>query len=251
MPMNTAKLRQCWLAEQSLAHVCGWDFSHIAGRYEEAALPWSYADVVRRYLKENMMLLDYDTGGGEVLLSLGHPYAGTAATEGYAPNVQLCKERLEPRGIDFRECSDAAHIPFPDESFDIILNRHGDFEPTELHRLLRRGGLFITQQVGEDNDRELVEMVLPQTPKPFSHLNLREQRQAFADAGFRILEEDEAFRPIRFFDVGAFVWFARIIEWEFPNFSVERCFEQLLNMHQAIERNGSVEGTVHRYHLLY
>ena len=130
-----------------------------------------------------MKLLDYDTGGGEFLLSLHHPYENTSATEGYPPNVLLCMEALLPLGIDLRECSDASHIPFEDESFDIIINRHGDFDPPELNRLLKPGGLFITQQVGSDNDRELVEAVLPGTLKPFPHNDLPEQKKAFEDAG--------------------------------------------------------------------
>ena len=52
---------------------------------------------------------------------------------------------------------------------------------------------------------------------------------------------------ITFFDVGAFVWFAHIIEWEFPGFSVERCFAQLLEMQREIEARGRIEGTTHRY----
>ena len=130
-----------------------------------------------------MKLLDFDTGGGEFLLSLEHPYANTSATEGYPPNVQLCQERLL-LGIDLRECADASRIPFEDESFDIIINRHGDFHPAELNRLLRPGGLFITQQVGSNNDRELVETVLPGTLPPFPHDNFPEQKQAFENAGF-------------------------------------------------------------------
>ncbi|MBQ5675219.1 MAG: SAM-dependent methyltransferase, partial [Lachnospiraceae bacterium] len=65
--------------------------------------------------------------------------------------------------------------------------------------------------------------------------------------GFRIVRAEEAFRPIEFYDVGAFVWFARVIEWEFPGFSVDSCFEQLLQMQKTIERNGKVVGTIHRF----
>ncbi|MBR4799409.1 MAG: class I SAM-dependent methyltransferase, partial [Clostridia bacterium] len=189
----------------------------------------------------------YDTGGGEFLLSLGHPYKNTAATEGYPPNVELCRQKLRPLGIDLRECKDAANIPFEDERFDMIINRHGDFCPPEIKRLLRPGGMFITQQVGSENDRELVEAVLPGTAKPFPHENLREQKERFINAGFEILQADEAFAPICFYDVGAFVWFARIIEWEFPGFSVEKCFGRLLQMQETIERGGKICGTAHRY----
>lgn len=116
-----------------------------------------------------------------------------------------------------------------------------------MYRIIKKGGLFITEQVGEDNDRDLVEMVLPDTEKPFPHLNLREQKKAFEEAGFAIMEEAEAYRPVRFYDVGAFVWFAHIIEWEFPGFSVDGCFDHLLEMQKTVEEKGQIEGTVHRY----
>lgn len=246
--MNIEALKSTWKKEEDAAHIHGWDFSHIQGRYaEEQDLPWDYEQIVRRYMTKDAELLDYDTGGGEFLLSLGHPYLKTSATEGYPPNVELCRETLSPLGIHFKECGDASHIPFGDASFDLILNRHGDFHAPELHRLLKEGGVFITQQVGGENDRDLVEMVLPGTEKPFPHQNLREQRAEFEKTGFHILQADEAFRPITFYDVGAFVWFARIIEWEFPGFSVDRCFDHLLKMHAQIEREGKITGTIHRY----
>lgn len=98
------------------------------------------------------------------------------------------------------------------ECFELMINRHGDFTPKEIYRLLKKDGIFITEQVGGDNDRDLVEMVLPDVPKPFPHLNIKEQREAFEKAGFEIIRAQEAYRPIKFYDVGAFVWFARIIE---------------------------------------
>ena len=152
-----------------------------------------------------------------------------------------------PFGVDFRPCDNPADIPFEDESFDMIINRHGDFNAKELARLLKKGGIFVTEQVGEDNDRDLVEQVLTNTKKPFPHLNLKEQKKVFEDAGFEIMEGEEAYSPIKFYDVGAFVWFARIIEWEFPEFSVDRCFERLLELQKAIEDVGRIEGTIHRY----
>lgn len=246
--MKRTELKVIWKNEERAAHIHGWDFSHIHGRYEEEMdLPWDYEKIIKQYLKDDMRILDYDTGGGEFLLSLKHPFSSTAATEGYPPNVELCKEKLLPLGIDFKACDNPANIPFEDECFDMIINRHGDFNAKELYRLLKKGGIFITEQVGGDNDRDLVEMVLPDTKKPFPHLNLKEQEKVFEEAGFQIIEKAEAHRPIKFYDVAAFVWFAHIIEWEFPNFSVDRCFEQLLEMQKMIEDSGCVEGTIHRY----
>ena len=246
--MTTEELKMLWAKEESIAQIKGWDFFHIHGRYEEeSSLPWDYETIINELLRDDMKLLDYDTGGGEFLLSLRHPYENTAATEGYPPNVQLCREKLLPLGIDLRACADALHVPFDDSSFDIILNRHGDFDPSEIRRMLKAGGVFVTQQVGSENDRELVDAVLPGVEKPFPHNNLTEQREAFEKAGFEMIKAEEAFCPIRFFEVGAFVWFAHIIEWEFPGFSVEKCFDRLLQMQRIIETNGKIEGTAHRF----
>ena len=249
--MNEAELKSIWKKEEEVAHIRGWDFSHIRGKYEEEHdLPWNYEEIVRQYLRDDLDVLDYDTGGGEFLLSLNHPFEKTWATEGFKPNVELCKERLLPLGIHFKECGNPSRIPYGNETFDMILNRHGSFDAGELYRLLKKNGIFITQQVGGDNERDLVEMVLPGTEKPFPHLNLREQRNVFEDAGFHIIRAEEVYRPIKFYDIGAFVWFAHIIEWEFPGFSVERCFERLLNMQKIVEEKGEVEGTIHRYFIV-
>lgn len=246
--MNEEYLKKMWQQEEEIALIHGWDFSHIQGRYEEENdLPWNYEEVVREYLTSNMQLMDYDTGGGEFLLSLEHPYDKTSATEGYAPNVELCKDKLLPLGIDFKECQNPKDIPFDNDSFDIMINRHGAFAPTEIFRLLRKKGVFITEQVGGDNERDLVEMVLPGTEKPYPDLKLKIQQKKFEEAGFKILRAEEVFRPIYFYDVGAFVWFAHVIEWEFPDFSVNKCFKQLLKMQKEIDRNGFVQGTIHRY----
>lgn len=246
--MNKEYLKRIWKQEEEATQIHGWDFSHLYGRYEiENDLPWDYEQIVRLYLKSDLNLMDYDTGGGEFLLSLNHPYRKTSATEGYPPNVELCREKLTPLGINFKECHDPSKIPFEDGAFDLIINRHGSFHAGEIHRLLRPDGLFITEQVGEDNDRDLVEMVLRGTDKPFPHMNLLEQRKNFENAGFHIIKAEEAYRPIKFYDMGAFVWFAHVIEWEFPDFSVDKCFSQLLKMQEIVDRDGKIEGTIHRY----
>jgi hypothetical protein len=246
--LDENELREIWKKEEEIAHIKGWDFSCLNGRMEEDQdFPWDYSQLIHQYVTDDMKIMDYDTGGGEFLLSLNHPYKNTAATEGWEPNVKLCEEKLLPLGIDFRKCDDASNFPFEDEAFDVCINRHGDFDPVELRRVLKPGGLFITQQVGDRNDRDLVELVLPGTENPFPGLNMETQVKEFIKAGFEILNSDEVFKPIRFYDVGAFVWFARVIVWEFPDFSVDRCFEQLLQLQQLIEDKGFIEGTIHRY----
>ncbi len=250
--MKQDELLTQWLAEERAAHIHGWDFSHIHGRYqEENDLPWDYEQLARRLLRPEFRILDIDTGGGEFLLSLGHPYHQTSATEAYPPNVALCRETLSPLGIDFQEADGGGPLPFSGGSFDLILNRHGDYTPREVARLLKPGGIFLTEQVGAENDRELVKLLLPEVPPlPFPKQYLSIARKDLEDCGLTIPDAQEAFRPIRFWDVGALVWFARIIEWEFPGFSVEQCKESLFRAQAMIEQDGVVEGRIHRYLLI-
>lgn len=247
--MNYNELKKIWLAEQELAHIHGWDFSHIEGRFSngEELLPWDYTAIVRGQLSPETRLLDIDTGGGEWLLELGHPYSLTAATEAYPPNVALCGERLLPLGIDFREARDRLRLPFEDESFDLVTNRHGAYDPAELWRVLRDGGIFVTEQVGGLNDRELVKLICPNAEPQFPELNLENETRRLGQNGFEILSRNECFRPIEFYDIGALVWFARVIEWEFIGFSVEDNFEELCEAQRLIDRFGKIQGNNHRF----
>ena len=242
---------RAWKAEEEISHIYGWDFSHIDGRYmEDTDFSWDYRQVIEEYLTPEKKLLDIDTGGGEFLLSLGHPYENMAATDNYLPNVQLCKETLLPLGIDFRQADGNGKLPYPDESFDIVIDRHGDFNPMEIFRVLRYGGVFISQQVGTENDRELVELICGKLPLPFPEQYAEKVGEKFRKAGFSILRQEECFRPIRFYDVGALVWFAHVISWEFPNFSVDTHVENLHNAQRVLEENGCIEGRTHRFLLV-
>ena len=58
----------------------------------------------------------------------------------------------------------------------------------------------------------LVELLLGKTELPFPEQYLDIVKKRFCDVGFDILDAQECFRPIKFFDIGALVWFAHIIE---------------------------------------
>ena len=240
-----------WKEEEKNAHIHGWDFSHIEDRFmEDADFPWDYRQVIGQYLTPEKKLLDIDTGGGEFLLSLGHPHENTAATENYLPNVQLCKETLLPLGIDFRQADGNGRLPYGDNSFDVVINRHGDLNPAEIYRVLKPGGVILSQQVGAENDRELVELLCGSVSMPFAEQYAERAGEKFRKAGFSVLRQEECFRTIRFYDVGALVWFARVIPWEFPDFSVDTHLEKLMNAQRVLEEKGCIEGRTHRFLLV-
>lgn len=253
MEKHYLDLYQSWKDEEKIAHIQGWDFSHLDQRYCEAGeLPWDFLNVIHRFLTPKTKLLDMDTGGGEFLLEIGHPTQLTSATEGYPPNVAFCQKKLLPLGIDFREASGDGTLPFANATFDLITNRHGSYQPKEIKRILKPGGLFITQQVGVENDKEFIELLTPENRHraAFSEHFLATQSQKFADLGFEVLESAESFPSITFYDVGALVWFARIISWEFPYFSVDSHLPNLYKAQQLLERDRVLQGTSHRFYFV-
>ncbi|WP_222122577.1 class I SAM-dependent methyltransferase [Bacillus sp. FJAT-22090] len=76
------------------------------------------------YLSSEYKLLDLGTGGREFLLTLGHLPDKIFVPEAWKPNVELCKEKLEPLGICVKQVVDDDIIPFPDNTFDMIINCH-------------------------------------------------------------------------------------------------------------------------------
>jgi len=248
MPTPEA-LREEWLAEEQAAFQ-GWDFSHLDGRMKEEDLPWDYREIIRRHLRPEYRLLDMGTGGGEFLLSLKHPYQNTYVTEAYPPNVRLCTEQLAPLGITVRQIHDDSAIPYSDEEFDIVLNRHGAFDAREVFRVLSPNGLFITQQVGGENNRALSELLISGYMPQFTLHNLAETQSLVRDAGFVVVQCGESYPKLLFSDIGAIVYFAKIIEWEFPGFSVQRCFNALMGLQKTIEEQAYVESREHRFFLV-
>jgi SAM-dependent methyltransferase len=245
--MEYMKLKEYWLLEEKKSFE-GWDFSYIEERNLEETLPWDYDKIVHKYLNYDSMLLDMGTGGGEYLLTLSHPYRNTFATEAYPPNFQLCKTTLTPLGIDVRQVFYDNYLPFEDEMFDIIINKHESFDMNEIYRLLKPNGVFITQQVGGLNNKELSKFLINDFKEiTSSQHTLENNLRLVENKGFTILKAEEYFPTLKFFDVGALVYFAKIIEWEFPNFSVDSCFKKLCELQTIVEQRGYIESKEHRF----
>lgn len=248
--MNIEQLKKRWEREERFSFK-GWDFSHINNRSKEEALPWDYKKIVESYMDNNKIMLDMGTGGGEFLLSLNPHKGKTYATEAYLPNIQLSKDVLTPYGIEVRAVESDLKLPFDDKFFNLIINRHEAYCLPEVDRILKPGGVFITQQVGETNNRELSKFLLGKyTNVVCLPENLNEALEEANNLGWNIIKHEECFPKTYFYDIGALVYYAKIIEWEFPNFSVERCFHRLVKLQEKIEKQGYVDTSEHRYLLI-
>jgi len=245
-------LIQQWEDEENFAFQ-GWDFSHLDGRWVNPDLPWDYVEVVKSYLRETDILLDMGTGGGEILLSIGHPYKNTYTTEAFVPNYELCKQKLSPLGITVvRTYTDENFntddkLPFEDNFFDIVINRHESFDLTEVDRVLKKGGCFITQQVGNKNDNELMQRLNDDFKEYLPQHTIDNYVEKLNSMGYTILKKEDVLNPVKIHDVGALVFFAKIIVWEFPGFSVKSHLSKLLDCQKEVEEKGFLTNTDHRF----
>lgn len=248
--MKRNQFMNTWKSEAEKAFV-GWDFSYLAGRVIKDPLPWDYQAVVLDYMKEAERILDMGTGGGEFLLSLNPPWGRTYATEAYPPNYELCANTLPAHGIDVRQVFSQDQLPFDSSFFDLVINRQAAYSAKELYRVLKPGGSFVTQQVGGMNNRELAGFLLgSSTAEIAPDFSLAWNVEELKQAGFTISVSEECFPYARFRDIGALVYLASIIEWEFPGFSVDHCFGQLCQLQQELERRGYVESREHRFMII-
>ncbi|MCP5098391.1 MAG: class I SAM-dependent methyltransferase, partial [Chloroflexi bacterium] len=129
----------------------GWDFSWLNGRWHESPPSWNYRQLVEDKARHVESLLDMGTGGGEFLASLQNRPPHTAATESYPPNVIVSRQRLEPLGIKVFAFKEGHPLPMLPNSFQLIINRHESYDPSEIHTILQPDGTFLTQQVGPLN----------------------------------------------------------------------------------------------------
>lgn len=202
-------------------------------------------------MSTDKVMLDMGTGGGEFLISLNPPKNKTYATEAYLPNIELSKQVLTPYGIEVREVKNHFKLPFDDNYFDIIINKHEAYCLSEVNRILKPGGVFITQQVGETNNRELSRLLLGKYPDGVGlPPNLNIALEKANSLGWNIIKQEEYFPKKFFYDIGALIYYAKIIVWEFPNFSVERCFDRPTKLQEIVEKQGYIETLEHRYLLI-
>ncbi len=227
------------------APVEGWDFSWLAGRAEGSDPSWSYRDLARAHISRTDELLDVETGGGELLASLEPLPRCTWATEGWPPNVPVARRRLEPLGVTVLRAEEGT-LPLPDGSVGLILNRHGRLIAPEIRRVLRPGGVLLTQQVGREDCADLNEM-LGAPPAPARGGTARTAGQALAAAGLCLGDIREEYPVLTFYDVSAIVYHLRLVTWQIPDFSPERYDVALRHLHQRIAADGRLDCHAHRF----
>lgn len=229
------------MAEAKATPFLGWDFSSLGERSSVRGVPWDYrAEVLARAPAKR--LLDMGTGGGEMLARMRPPAQFTVATEAWAPNVPVAAVRLGDLGTpvvrdegspdNLHGIPERGRLPFRDDAFGLVINRHEAFNAHEVARVLRRGGAFVTQQVDlHSYDDFLQALDLEISAESESWLPVAAAQMEVA--GLRVDTARHGEELSTFYDVGALAWYLRSVPWAVEGFDVDRHAPQLRRIHEA------------------
>jgi SAM-dependent methyltransferase len=222
------------VSEALAAPFSGWDFSFLDWpRARTERLPWSYRREVARRAASAGTMLDMGTGGGERLSRLPSRPPRTVATEAWPPNVPVAAARLRPLGVRVVQDEgapdnkvhgdgDRGRLPFRDGAFGLVANRHEAFRADEVSRVLAPGGTFVTQHIdfhSSDDLYRLLGLELPEQPDSWLPL----ARQQVRDAGLIVQAAVRGEERHELRDVGALVYYLRVVSWAVPEYSLDRC----------------------------
>lgn len=220
------------LDEAAAVPVAGWDFGwgQESGRVITVRpVPWDYAALAADALRDATAALDMGTGGGEFLDGLPGLPPRMVATESWPPNVPVAARRLARRGVPvihtegatdnpLQTGDETGRLPFGDQAFDLVLNRHESFAAREVARVLAPGGRFLTQQAMSGSDQLHALLGLRPLRRPAMDLDLLIGQ--VLRAGLTVEAAETGCEVIRFADVGALAWYLRMVPWAVPGFDI-------------------------------
>lgn len=229
----------------------GWDFSYIKNRFIQEEPTWDYFNIAKKLIKNSKSVLDMATGGGEFFSKFAPFNIKAVAIEGYHPNVSIAKNLLEPLGVKVLEANEVKKLPFQDNEFDLILNRHGGINKKsvkEIYRIQSKHGFFLTQQVDGNNFKDLINE-FGKNPK-WEQNTPENVKNQMIKQGFKIHESDEWTGKIIFKDVGALVYLLKAVPWLVDDFSVNNYLSKLEELHKKIKIQKELSYIAKRFYIL-
>ena len=135
----------------------GWDFSRVKCLSE--GIQWDLYHEVVKNCKKSDVLLDIGTGGGEAILKIADTAKMFVGIDQSASMIATAVSNGATAGkpnVRFQQM-DAEKLNFPNHFFHIASCRHSPFCAKEVSRVLVDGGIFLTQQVSENDKQNIKE----------------------------------------------------------------------------------------------
>jgi SAM-dependent methyltransferase len=223
------------------ASMTGWEFAWLDGLAVASEPSWSYMEIARPLLRTAASLLDLDTGGGELLAEFVPLPAHTVAVESWARNTPAARERLTPFGVEVR-----TELPAGENEFDVVLSRHGRLPAADIARLLKPGGVLLTQQVGSDDLAELNDALGAPPPHP-RRWDAEAAATTLTAAGLRVTDVREEHPALGFRDIRAIVHHLRTVPWQVRDFTPQKYERELARLTAVIRARGEFTARAHRF----
>lgn len=217
----------------------GWDFSKLKVTLEEAL--WDFNEEIKKKSKTSDILLDIGTGGGENVLTIASSFLFLVGIDLSYGMIETAQTNLKKAGISnvrFSQMS-SDKLEFPSEFFDVVTCRHAPFSSMEVAKVLKKGGYFLTQQVGEGDKINI--------KRAFNRGQLIEEKGALLARYVRELKKS-GFSKVQHFEYDATDYYQRPEDLIFllkhtptiPNFGEENYDYEILN--DFIENNRTEKG---------
>ncbi|MBP1914041.1 ubiquinone/menaquinone biosynthesis C-methylase UbiE [Lederbergia galactosidilyticus] len=129
--------------------VNGWDFSNV--KCQSEGIEWDFYEEVTKRCKSSDILLDIGTGGGENILKIATFFfliVGIDLSSEMVEKARINRQNTDVKNVRFFQMSSQG-LQFPTDFFDIISCCHAPFAPNEIAKVLKKEGVFLTQQVSE------------------------------------------------------------------------------------------------------
>jgi len=135
----------------------GWDFSSVKCVSEGAK--WDFFEEVAKRCRQSDLLLDIGTGGGEAALPVADSVLlliGIDQSAGMIDTAVQNGAKASKNNTRFLQMN-AEKLDFPRSFFNIVSCRHSEFFADQVAKVLPKGGIFLTQQVSENDKLNLKE----------------------------------------------------------------------------------------------
>lgn len=216
----------------------GWSFHDLDVRDLDPTEPWDYVAVAREFAASAGGVIDFGTGGGEMYSKIVAGIdAHFVASEEWDVNAAVAQRRLQPLAVDVVR-GQSERPAFRDATFGLALSRHEAIEPKEVARILRPGGVFVTQQVAKEHWQEIREFFPRKTVWPDHFVEYRRDLEA---AGCDIVRTGYHTWRRAYATIGEIAFMLMVAVWEIPGFDPVAEIDSLLAL---ADRRGDERGIV-------
>lgn len=219
----------------------GWDFSSM--NTWRAPVPWDYIDEIKKRINPTDKILDIGTGGGERFLQ----YANLAAS---GLGVDIDPQMIEHAQNNARNIENVQflisdeNLQSVDGVYSFITNRHAPYDLEAIRRHLKSDGIFITQQVGEQNMANVRRALGQPIPEPPI------SKKAVEGAGFECMDFQEYDVEYVVKDIESLVFWLNALDLLHADLEGGKALSSIEALNKVLENSVDSRGFItneHRY----